>query len=30
MMTYDIEGSVDEAVDREAWQDAAARDVLGG
>ena len=26
---YRIEGPIDEAADREAWQDIAARDVIG-
>lgn len=26
---YRIEGSIDEAADREAWQEIAARDVIG-
>jgi bifunctional DNA-binding transcriptional regulator/antitoxin component of YhaV-PrlF toxin-antitoxin module len=27
---FRIEGPIDETADREAWQDVAARDVLGG
>jgi hypothetical protein len=26
---YRVEGPIDEAVDREAWHDVAARDVMG-